>query len=75
MSRAFKCDRCKDYSDGGCAFGLKTEGRKLPLYDGELELCKSCEHDFERWLTPPPRQAPREQNTAHPSDFQKTRMP
>lgn len=57
MSHAFKCDRCKVYNEGGCRFELRTEGRKLPNSDATtIELCASCEQDWERWLTLEPTQ-------------------
>lgn len=56
MSHAFKCDRCGKFSEGGCHFGLRTEGRKLPLYDGEIDCCAECEADFERWVKREPTQ-------------------
>jgi hypothetical protein len=84
VSAAFKCDRCKQLAEGDPAVTLTLDSGL------RVQLCRTDCEAFYSWVDRKPAQEPtpisfadahdaymermREQNTAHPTDFNKRQL-
>ena len=61
MSDAFRCDRCKKYSEGvRRVLDMSAKRHEYYVADEDhwsADLCESCARDAKRWVSEPPPQA------------------